>query len=422
MSESSKNIDQAFNLAKQQYADWGVDVDRALQRISGIAISLHCWQGDDVGGFENAGEELGGGLAVTGNYPGKARTPEQLRADLDMALSMIPGTHRLNLHACYAETGGKHVDRNEMQPAHFRNWIDWAKSKRMGMDFNPTFFSHPKAADGFTLSHQDPGIRRFWIEHGIACRRIGAAIGKELKSTCVTNVWIPDGFKDTPVDRKGPRMRLAESLDALFKEPIDPALNLDAVESKLFGIGSESYVVGSHEFYMGYAVRNRKLLCLDAGHFHPTEVISDKISSALAWLDEILLHVSRGVRWDSDHVVTLTDELMAIAQELVRGDFLNRVHIGLDYFDASINRVAAWVIGTRSMLKALLAALLEPIDTLRRVEAEGDFTARLALQEEQKILPLGAVWDYYCQKSNVPTGRAWLDEVKKYEKNVLSKR
>jgi L-rhamnose isomerase len=422
MSESSKNIEQAFNLAKQQYADWGVDVDRALQRISGIAISLHCWQGDDVGGFENAGQELGGGLAVTGNYPGKARTADELRGDLDMALSMMPGTHRLNLHACYAETGGKRVDRNEMKPEHFKNWIGWAKAKGMGMDFNPTYFSHPKAGDGFTLSHPDAGIRKFWIEHGIACRHIGAAIGKELKSPCVTNVWIPDGFKDTPVDRKGPRMRLAESLDALFKEPIDPALNLDAVESKLFGIGSESYVVGSHEFYLGYAVRNHKLLCLDAGHFHPTEVISDKICSALTWLDEILLHVSRGVRWDSDHVVTLTDELMAIAQELVRGDFLKRVHIGLDYFDASINRVAAWVIGTRSMLKALLAALLEPIDTLRRVEAEGDFTARLALQEEAKTLPFGAVWDYYCQQHNVPVGPAWLDEVKRYEKEVLAKR
>jgi L-rhamnose isomerase len=422
MSESSKHIEGAFNSARQLYADWGVDVDGALRRLAGIAVSLHCWQGDDVGGFENAGQELGGGLAVTGNYPGKARTANELRADLDTALSLIPGTHRLNLHACYAETGGKRVDRNEMHPEHFKNWIGWAKSKGMGMDFNPTFFSHPKAADGLTLSHPDAGIRRFWIEHGIACRRIGAAIGKELKSPCVTNVWVPDGLKDTPVDRKGPRMRLADSLDALFAEQIDPALNLDSVESKLFGIGSESYVVGSHEFYLGYAVRNGKLLCLDAGHFHPTEVISDKISSVLAWLDEILLHVSRGVRWDSDHVVTLTDELMAIAQELVRGDFLGRVHIGLDYFDASINRVAAWIIGSRSMLKALLAALLEPIDTLRRVEAEGDFTSRLALLEEQKILPLGAVWDYYCQKSNVPPGRAWLDVVKKYEKDVLSKR
>ena len=422
MSESSKQIEQAFNSARQIYADWGVDVDRAMDRLAGIAISLHCWQGDDVGGFENAGQELGGGLAVTGNYPGKARTADELRGDLDVALSMIPGTHRLNLHACYAETGGKRVDRNEMRPEHFKNWIGWAKAKGMGMDFNPTFFSHPKASDGFTLAHADAGIRRFWIEHGIACRHIGAAIGKELKSPCVTNVWIPDGLKDTPVDRKGPRMRLAEALDAVFAEAIDPKLNLDAVESKLFGIGSESYVVGSHEFYLGYAVRNRKLLCLDAGHFHPTETISDKLSSVFAWLDEVLLHVSRGIRWDSDHVVTLTDELMAIAQELVRGDFLGRVHIGLDYFDASINRVAAWVIGARSMLKALLAAFLEPIDILRKLENAGDFTSRLALQEEQKTLPLGAVWDYYCQKANVPAGRAWLEAVKKYEKDVLSKR
>jgi L-rhamnose isomerase len=422
MSESSKNIEQAFNLARQQYADLGVDADRAIERLSKIAVSLHCWQGDDVGGFENAGEELGGGLAVTGNYPGKARTANELRADLDKTLSLIPGTHRLNLHAFYAETGGKRVDRNEMQPEHFKNWIGWAKAKGMGMDFNPTFFSHPKAGDGFTLAHADAGIRKFWIEHGIACRKIGAAIGKELNSPCVTNVWIPDGFKDTPVDRKGPRMRLAESLDAIFAEKIDPKLNLDSVESKLFGIGSESYVVGSHEFYLGYAVRNGKLLCLDAGHFHPTEVISDKLSSVFAWLDEVLLHVSRGIRWDSDHVVTLTDELMAIAQELVRGDFLGRVHIGLDYFDASINRIAAWAVGARSMLKALLAALLEPIDRLRRLENEGDFTARLALLEEQKLLPLGAVWDYYCQSKNVPPGYEWLKEVKKYEKDVQSKR
>jgi L-rhamnose isomerase len=422
MSESSKNIDVAFDSARRRYADLGVDVDGALRRMSGIALSLHCWQGDDVGGFENAGEELGGGLAVTGNYPGKARSADQLRADLNMALSLIPGTHRLNLHACYAETGGRRVDRNEMRPEHFKNWIGWAKSKQMGMDFNPTYFSHPKAADGLTLSHPDAGIRRFWIEHGIACRRIGAAIGKELNSPCVTNVWIPDGMKDTPVDRKGPRMRLVESLDALFAEQIDPKLNLDSVESKLFGIGSESYVVGSHEFYLGYAVRNRKLLCLDTGHFHPTETVSDKLSSVFAWLDEVLLHVSRGIRWDSDHVVTLGDELMAIAQELVRGDYLGRVHIGLDYFDASINRVAAWVIGARSMLKALLAALLEPIETLRKLENTGDFTSRLALLEEQKVLPLGAVWDYYCQTSNVPPGRDWLDAVKKYEKDVLSKR
>jgi L-rhamnose isomerase len=292
----------------------------------------------------------------------------------------------------------------------------------MGMDFNPTFFSHPKAADGFTLSHPDRAIRRFWIEHGIACRRIGAAIGKALGKTCVTNVWIPDGYKDTPVDRKGPRERLAESLDAVFAPKISPSLNLDAVESKLFGIGSESYVVGSHEFYLGYALRSGKLLCLDAGHFHPTEVISDKISAVLTFLDEILLHVSRGVRWDSDHVVTLTDELNAIAQELVRGDYLGRVHIGLDFFDGSINRIAAWTIGTRSMLKALLAALLEPIDRLRRVEAEGDLTSRLALLEEQKTLPLGAVWDYHCLAQGAPVGPAWLDQVKAYERAVLLKR
>jgi L-rhamnose isomerase len=419
MSTQAKHVEQAFALAKEQYAEWGVDVEQAMQRLSGIAISLHCWQGDDVGGFENAGVELGGGLAVTGNYLGKARTPDELRADLDLALSLIPGMHRLNLHASYAETGGQRVERNELGPAHFRNWIDWAKAKRMGMDFNPTFFSHPKAADGFTLAHRDEGIRRFWIEHGIVCRRIGAAIGKALGTPCVTNVWIPDGSKDTPVDRKGRRQRLAQALDAIFAAGIDPQHNRDAVECKLFGLGSESYVVGSHEFYLGYAIANKKLLCLDAGHFHPTEVISDKISSVLTWLDEILLHVSRGVRWDSDHVVTLTDELQAIAQELVRGDFLDRVHIGLDFFDASINRVAAWVIGTRCMLKALLMALLEPIQTLREAEAKGDFTARLAWLEELKTLPFGAVWDYYCLKQSVPVGSAWLERVRAYERNVL---
>ena len=329
-------------------------------------------------------------------------------ADLDEALSLIPGKHRLNLHACYAETGGKRVERTELDASYFQNWIAWAKQRGMGMDFNPTYFAHPKAADGFTLAHPDAGIRRFWVEHGIVCRRIGAAIGKALGSPCVTNVWIPDGFKDIPVDRKSPRRWLADSLDAIFAEPLDPQHNLDAVECKLFGIGSESYVVGSHEFYLGYAVSRQKLLCLDAGHFHPTEVISDKISSVLMWLGEILLHVSRGVRWDSDHVVILTDELQAIAQELVRGDFLNRVHIGLDFFDASINRVAAWVIGTRCMLKALLIALLEPTEQLRKCEAEGNFTARLALLEESKTLPFGVVWDYYCAASGVPVGPAWL--------------
>jgi L-rhamnose isomerase len=415
-------IEQAYESARAAYASLGVDTEHALAVLRDVPISLHCWQGDDVGGFEKSGAELGGGLAVTGNYPGKARTPVELRADLDMALSLIPGTHRLNLHAMYAETGGQRVERNELETAHFQSWIDWARAKRMGMDFNPTFFAHPNAADGFTLAHRDAGIRRFWIEHGIVCRRIGAAIGKALGTPCVTNVWIPDGSKDTPVDRKGPRLRLAEALDAVFAEPLDPRHNLDAVESKLFGIGSESYVVGSHEFYLGYAIKNRKLLCLDAGHFHPTEVLSDKISAVLTWLDEILLHVSRGVRWDSDHVVTLTDELEAIAQELARGDYLGRVHIGLDFFDASINRVTAWVIGARSMIKALLLALLEPIQRLRELEAAGDFTGRLAWLEEIKTLPSGAVWDYYCLQQNDPIGPAWLNEIRRYERDVLARR
>jgi L-rhamnose isomerase len=422
MTVATKNVDQAFALAKERYAELGVDVEKALDRLSRIPISLHCWQGDDVGGFENAGEELGAGLAVTGNYPGKARTADELRADLDKALSLIPGTHRLNLHASYAETGGKAVDRDALEPSHFQGWIDWAKSKRMGMDFNPTYFSHPKANDGWTLAHPDAAIRRFWVDHGIACRKIGAAFGKALGSPCVTNVWIPDGMKDLTVDRKGPRERLAQALDAMFEEPIDPKLNLDAVEGKLFGLGSENYVVGSHEFYLGYALSRKKLLCIDAGHYHPTEVISDKLSAALTFLDEVLMHVSRGVRWDSDHVVLLTDEIEGIAQEIVRGDYLDRVHIGLDFFDASINRVAAWVIGTRSMIKALLLALLEPIDKLRQFEAEGDYTSRLALLEELKSLPSGAVWDKYLASREIPVGAAWLDEVKTYEADVQSKR
>lgn len=422
MTREDKVIEQAYALARDRYAAIGVDVDRALERLATIAISLHCWQGDDVGGFENSGQEIGGGLAVTGNYPGKARTPDELRSDLDHALALIPGVHRLNLHASYAETAGKRVERTDLEPVHFERWIDWAKNKRMGIDFNPTYFAHPKAADGYTLAHRDASIRKFWIDHGVVCRRIGAAIGRALGSPCVTNVWIPDGSKDTPIDRKGPRDRLAAALDAIFAEPIDPKYNLDAVECKLFGLGSESYVVGSHEFYLGYAITRKKVLCLDAGHFHPTEVISDKLSAVLEWVDEILLHVSRGVRWDSDHVVTLTDELYAIAQEIVRGDYLKRVHIGLDFFDASVNRTAAWVIGARSTLKATAAALLEPIDTYRRIEAEGDYTARLALLEEQKTLPLGAVWDYHCLKAGVPVGAAWLEETRRYERDVLSKR
>ncbi|HMJ90392.1 MAG TPA: L-rhamnose isomerase, partial [Candidatus Acidoferrum sp.] len=375
-----------------------------------------------VRGFENIGGTLGGGLAVTGNHSGKARTPDELRADIDQALALIPGKHRLSLHACYGEFGGRKVDRDAIAPEHFKNWIAWAKVRGVGLDFNPTYFSHPKAADGFTLSHRDKGIRQFWIEHGIRCREIGAAMGKALGKTCVTNVWIPDGYKDTPADRVAPRERLADSLDAIFKKPISPKLNLDAVEPKLFGIGSESYVVGSHEFYLGYAITRKKLLTLDAGHFHPTESIADKISSVLQFLPDILLHVSRGVRWDSDHVVVLNDDLLAIAREIVANGYTDRMHIGLDYFDASINRVAAWTIGTRNMLRALLIALLEPTEKLRAAETAGDYTTRLALQEEAKTLPFGAVWDAYCEQQNVPVGEEWLAEVKQYERDVLSLR
>jgi L-rhamnose isomerase len=417
----SKHIEKAYQLACERYADHGVDCEKAMRRLRAISISLHCWQGDDVAGFERSGS-LDGGLAVTGNYPGRARTPDELRQDLNLAYDLIPGRHRLNLHAIYAETGGRKVDRNALQPEHFAAWMDWARARKLGLDFNGTFFSHPNAASGLTLSNPDRGIRQFWIEHGIACRRVGASMGRKLGKPCVTNVWIPDGMKDTPVDRKGPRELLRQSLDEIFSEDIDRSLLRDAVEGKLFGIGSESYVVGSHDFYLGYAVANHVLLCLDAGHFHPTEVISDKLSAVLTNLDEVLLHVSRGVRWDSDHVVILSDELRAIAEELVRGSYLDRVHIGLDYFDASINRVAAWVIGSRNMLKALLMALVEPTAMLRDMESKGDFTSRLALLEEFKTLPFGAVWDYHCLKSGVPVGDAWLKEVKAYEKAVLSKR
>ena len=416
------SVERAWQLARERYSVLGVDCEAALERLARVSVSLHCWQGDDVQGFESGFDELGGGLAVTGNYPGRARTPAELRADLEQALALIPGTHRINLHASYGEFEGARIDRNEVSFRHFQGWVGWAQERACVLDFNPTFFAHEKAKDGFTLAHPDPGIRQFWIEHGVACRRIGAAIGAAQGVPCVTNVWIPDGYKDLPVDRHTPRARLAESLDAVFAEPLDPSSNLDAVECKLFGLGSESYVVGSHEFYLGYAIRHNKLLCLDAGHFHPTEVISDKISAVLMWLDRILLHVSRGVRWDSDHVVILTDELQAIAQELVRGEVLDRVHIGLDFFDASINRVAAWVIGTRCLLKAMLMAMLEPVDLLRQYEVEGDWTSRLALLEELKTLPLGSVWDYYCLRADVPIGHVWLDEVRRYEAEVLSGR
>lgn len=413
---------ESHTIAQQQFADLGIDVNRALRTLASIPISLHCWQGDDVGGFENTGSLVGSGLAATGNYPGKARTADELRADLDQALALIPGSHRLNLHALYGEHKKKVTDRNRLDSSHFKSWAQWAKSRKIGMDFNPTFFAHPKAADSFTLASRDESRRQFWIEHGQACRRIGAFFGRELGTPCVTNIWIPDGYKDTPIDRKGPRELLADSLDQILTEKIDRKLNLDAVEGKLFGIGSESYVAGSHEFYLGYAIKKKILLCLDTGHFHPTESVADKISAVFMHLDEILLHVSRGVRWDSDHVVILNDELRAIAEELVRGNYLPRTHIGLDYFDASINRVAAWVIGTRAMLKALLIALLEPTEKLRELELAGDFTARLSLLEECKMLPYGMVWDQYCQRQNVPAGIGWLERIRIYEKQTLSKR
>lgn len=416
------DIRKAYEIARERYAAAGVDTEKALAALSQIPLSMHCWQGDDVGGFENADQALTGGIQVTGAYPGKARTPGELRADIGEAYSLIPGKHRLNLHAFYLETGGEKVDRDAIEPRHFAAWADWAKEHTAGVDFNPTLFSHPMSDSGFTLSSSDKGVREFWIEHCKRSRRIGEFFGKKLGSPCVTNIWIADGYKDIPVDRLSPRQRLLDSLDQILAESIDKRYNLDAVESKLFGIGSESYVAGSHEFYMGYAVSRGTLLCLDAGHFHPTEVISNKISAASLFIDELLLHVSRPVRWDSDHVVILDDELCEIAREIIRNGLLPRVRIGLDFFDGSINRIAAWVIGMRAMQKALLLALLEPTDQLKKIEIEGDLTARLALLEEYKAYPFGAVWDYFCATQDVPVGTEWLTEVKAYEKKVLDER
>jgi L-rhamnose isomerase len=418
--ESSQVI--GYETARQRYAEIGVDTEAAMARLGKVAVSLHCWQGDDVGGFESAGQATGGGIMATGAYPGKARTPEELRLDLEEVYSLLPGKHRLSLHASYLDTGGKKVDRNEVRPEHFASWVAWAKRQGIGLDFNQTFFAHPKAASNFTLSHYDEGIRRFWIDHAIACRRIGEFMGRELGTPCVTNIWIPDGYKDSPVDRYRSRAILKDSLDTIFETKFDKKHLLDAVEPKLFGIGVESCTIGSFEFYLGYALKNDKLICLDTGHFHLTESIADKVSSVLLFMDEILLHVSRPIRWDSDHVVILSDELQELAKELVRGDFLDRVHIGLDFFDASINRIAAWVIGARSMLKALLVALLEPASRLREMEVGGDFTSRLALLEELKTMPFGSVWDEHCRRAGVPVALGWLGEVKRYERDVLEHR
>lgn len=422
MAQTTKQVKKAYQLAKERYAEHNVDVDSAMERLGKIPISIHCWQGDDVQGFEGDSSLEGSGIQATGGYPGRARTPDELRQDFEKAHSLIPGSHRINLHAIYAETGNKLVERDELQPEHFQNWIDWAKELGIGMDMNPTFFAHPKANSGFTLASYDKGIREYWIGHGIACRKIGEAMGKQLGTPCISNVWIPDGFKDTPVDRKAPRAILKDSLDKLFAEKINRNHLIDSVESKLFGIGSESYVVGSHDFYVGYAMNNDVLYTIDTGHFHPTESTADKLSSIFTYVDELFFHVSRGVRWDSDHVVLLNDDTQALASEMVRGEYLDRVRIGLDFFDASINRVGAWVIGTRNILKALLYAMLEPIRALREYEQNGDFTSRLAYLEELKTMPFGAIWDYYCQTRDVPVGTAWLDEVKSYEKNILARR
>jgi L-rhamnose isomerase len=412
---------RAYSLAREAFAANGVDTDAALGRLDRIPISLHCWQGDDVRGFERPDAPLTGGIQTTGNYPGRARTADELRADADLAMAQIPGPKRFNLHAIYLEAD-RPIERDQIRPEHYQRWVDWAKDRGLGLDFNPSCFSHRLSENNQTLSHADPGIRRFWIEHCKACRTVSAHFGKSLGTPSVMNIWIPDGSKDQPHDRFGPRQRLLEALDEVIARPISHDVHRDAVEGKLFGIGAEAYTVGSHEFYLAYALSRKLMLCLDAGHFHPTEIISDKLSAVLTFLDRILLHVTRAVRWDSDHVVVLDDETQAIANELVRGGVLDRVSIGLDFFDASINRVAAWVIGTRGMRKALLRALLEPRDLLADAEARGDTTMRLAMFEEHKSMPWPAVWDYYCETRGVPVGLGWLDRVRAYEREIMTRR
>ncbi|WP_327795437.1 L-rhamnose isomerase [Harenicola maris] len=406
-----------YESAKAVFADWGVDTEAALAKLAEIPISMHCWQGDDVVGFEQKSGSSGGGIQATGSHPGRARTPDELRADLEFSYGMIPGNHRLNLHACYLDTD-QNPDRDEIEYGHFASWVDWAKEQRLGLDFNPTFFAHAKADDNLTLSHPDQGIRDFWIEHGKRSRDIAAQMGAALGSPVVNNIWVPDGYKDTPVDRMASRVRLEQSLDAIRALKHDKAQMLDAVESKLFGIGVEACTVGSHEFYMGYAIRNETLLCLDMGHFHPTENVADKLSSVALSLDEILLHVSRPMRWDSDHVILLDDAILQMAQELVSANLLDRTHIGLDFFDATISRTAAWVIGTRNMQKALLQALLAPWDELKRAESRLDFTTRFMATEEIKDLPYGAVWSEFCARMEVATGKALIADLARYQKKV----
>lgn len=418
---TKETITKAYEAAKARYAAVGVDTDAVLEKLQNVKISMHCWQGDDVKGFLTPNGELTGGIMSTGNYPGAAHTPDELRADLEKAYSLIPGKHKLNLHAIYLDTD-ETVDLDEIEPKHYEKWVNWAKEQGIGLDFNPTFFSHPMMKDGFTLSHPDKSVRDFWIEHGKRSRRVAEYFGKELGETCYTNFWVPDGFKDNPIDRLAPRKRLMESLDEIFSEEIDEKYNVDTVESKLFGLGAEAYTVGSHEFYMGYGLTRHKTILLDAGHFHPTEVISNKISSLALFSDRLMLHVSRPVRWDSDHVVIMDDELQEIAKEIVRNDLLERTAIGLDFFDGTINRIAAWVVGTRNTQKALLKAMLEPTQNLKDLENHFDFTSRLVLTEELKDFPYSDVWNYFCLKNNVPVGLDWFEEVKEYETKILAER
>lgn len=417
---TEQRIQEAYALAQARFAEQGIDTGQVLSELDAIPISLQCWQGDDVRGFECPDTDLTGGIQATGSYPGRARNAQQLRADLEVALALIPGRKRINLHAIYLESDTP-VERDAIQPDHFQGWIDWARQNSLGLDFNPTCFSHPRSAQNLTLSHPDPAIRRFWIDHCIASRRISEHMGRELNNPAIMNIWIPDGYKDLPADRLAPRQRLMAALDEILAA-VDGRHHKVAVEGKLFGIGAESYTVGSNEFYMGYAATRQTLLCLDAGHFHPTENVADKISTSLCYVNELLLHVSRPVRWDSDHVVLLDEATIAIAQEIVRCNALGRVHIGLDFFDASINRVAALVIGARNMRKALLLALLEPRPQLVEAEHRFDFTTRLALQEEEKSMPWPAVWDYYCARQGAPVGSEWLTAVRAHEKEVLPRR
>ncbi|NDR55865.1 L-rhamnose isomerase [Aliiruegeria sabulilitoris] len=407
--------------AKDAFGHWGVDTEAALERLARIPISVHCWQGDDVVGFEGVTAGSGGGIQATGNYPGRARTPDELRADLEFAYANIPGKHRLNLHASYLDSD-ETPERDALEYKHFAPWVDWAKENGLGLDFNPTFFAHPKADDNLTLSHPDKGIRDFWIRHGEICREIAARIGTEMGSPCVNNIWVPDGYKDIPVGRMAARERLEASLDAMLAKQFDKAQLLDAVESKLFGLGVEACTVGSHEFYLGYAIRKNTLLCLDMGHFHPTENIADKLSAVALSVDEILLHVSRPMRWDSDHVILLNDDILAMAQELVFGDLLGRTHIGLDFFDATISRTAAWVVGTRNMQKALLRALLQPVEMLQAKEAELNFSDRFILTEELKDLPYGAVWETFCERQSVPSGVTLLNTLNTYQASVADRK